>query len=30
MRGFALLRTNEFDLCHIGFSESRFWENEAL
>ena len=30
MREFALLKMNEFTLCHIGFSESRFWENEAL
>ena len=26
MRGFALLRTNEFDLWHIGFSKSQLWE----
>ena len=30
MRGFALSGMKEFTLCHIGFSESRFWENEAL
>ena len=30
MRGFALFGIFDFALCHIGFSESRFWENEAL